>query len=122
MRTGADRAQVEALRQRLAEQLSALVAGLSPLLAEDHAESAATTVLPFDPLKVKPVAEKMLKQLSEFDAAVSDEFEAERALFASLFSAADLEQFEQHLENYAFGDAQALLEAAAKARGLEVHP
>jgi two-component system sensor histidine kinase/response regulator len=122
MRSGADRAQIETLRQQLAERLSSLVAGLSPLLAEEDAASAVTAVLPFDPLKVKPVAEKMFKQLSEFDAAVSDEFEAQRALFASLFSAAELEQFEQHLGNYAFGDAQALLEAAAKARGLEIHP
>jgi two-component system sensor histidine kinase/response regulator len=121
MRAGADRAQLETLRERLAERLSSLATALRPLLTEE-APAAAIAVPDFDPVKVKPVAEKMFQQLSEFDAAVSDEFEAHRALFASLFPAAELDQFEQHLQNYAFGEAQALLEKAAAARGLEIHP
>jgi hypothetical protein len=59
-----------------------------------------------------------LQQLSEFDAAVSDGFEVNRALLAALFSPEDFVRFEQHLQGYAFADAQALLETAAKARGI----
>ena len=61
---------------------------------------------------------QMLQQLSEFDAAVGDGFEAHRGLFAELFTAEEFARFEQHVQGYAFGEAQALLESAAKARGI----
>jgi hypothetical protein len=60
----------------------------------------------------------MLKQLFEFDAGATDGFEANRALFAAILSSVEMAQFGQHLKNYAFSEAQALLEAAARGRGI----
>ncbi|MEO8426138.1 MAG: response regulator [Verrucomicrobiota bacterium] len=112
LREKAGPAQLETLRQRFAENLAALLSHLRPALGDEQPVPATVPAAAVDPAQLKPVVAQMLKQLSEFDAAATDSLEANRALFASLFSAAEFEQFEQHLQNYAFGEAQALLEAA----------
>ena len=63
---------------------------------------------------VKQVIARMSKQLSELDAGASDWLEANRAVFASLFSAEDLATFEQRVRGYAFGEAGAQLEQAVR--------
>jgi two-component system, sensor histidine kinase and response regulator len=109
---------IEPARLRFEENLSALLERLRPALGEEKPAAAAVAAAPVDLTQLKPVVEQTLKQLSEFDAAAGDSFEANRAVFASLFSAGEFARFEQHLQGYAFGEAQALLEAAAKARGI----
>jgi len=111
-------AQIETLRNRFGTALTALLEPLRAALGE--AQPAPATVPPatVNPQQLKPVVTIMLKQLSDFEAAASETFETHRALFAALFSAEQLGQFEQHLQGYAFAEAQALLEAAAKACGL----
>ena len=109
---------LETLRQCFAENLTALLEALRPALGEELPTSVAVPATTVDPAQLKPVVEQMLKQLSEFDAAATDGLEANRALIASLFSADGFAQFEQHLQGYAFAEAQTLLAAAVRARGI----
>jgi len=60
----------------------------------------------------------MHAHLGDFDPAATDLFDAHRDLFRALLEGEDFAAFEQHLQSYAFGEAQALLERAAAARGL----
>ena len=60
----------------------------------------------------------MRKQLGEFDPAATDILEANRDVFRFLLSGDDFAIFEQHVQGYAFGEAQALLEHATKARSI----
>jgi hypothetical protein len=60
----------------------------------------------------------MKRYLSEFDPAAADCLASDHSQFQALFDAATLAQFEQHVTNYAFGEAQALLDQAAKERGI----
>jgi hypothetical protein len=60
----------------------------------------------------------MRKQLSEFDPAVADFLDANREAFRSLLQGDDFAEFERHVQGYAFGEAQALLEHAATVRGI----
>jgi PAS domain S-box-containing protein len=110
--------QVETLRQRFSATLAALLEPLRAALGEVPAAPAAVPAAALGPERLKPVIAPMLKQLSEFDAAATEAFETHRALFTAIFSAEELGQFEQHIQGYAFAEAQALLEAAARARGL----
>jgi two-component system sensor histidine kinase/response regulator len=109
--------EMNALHQRFAEDLAALLDRLRPVLGVlgDEPPAVATVASPaaVDPVQLQQVIAQMQKQLAEFDAAAADTFEANRALFASLFSAADLAKFDQHLQGYAFSDAQTLLDTAA---------
>jgi len=63
---------------------------------------------------LKLVVEEMTRHLAEFDAAASDCLETNRGVFASLFSAEQLREFEQQVEGYAFGEALAQLERAGR--------
>ena len=112
IRERADATRVETARQRLAGGLTALFAGLRPALGEEISVAAVVPASAVDPAQLKMVVEQIQKQLSEFDAAASDSFETNRAVFAAVFSGEELTQFAQHLQNYAFADAQALLESA----------
>jgi hypothetical protein len=47
-----------------------------------------------------------------------DVLESHRAAFHSLLTDDDFAAFERHIEGYAFGEAQALLDRAAAARGI----
>jgi hypothetical protein len=60
----------------------------------------------------------MRGHLGESDAAAAECLERHRALFEFLFRPDDLGGFERHVQGYAFGEAQLLLDAAARARGL----
>jgi signal transduction histidine kinase/DNA-binding response OmpR family regulator/HPt (histidine-containing phosphotransfer) domain-containing protein/HAMP domain-containing protein len=120
IRANAAPAVINALHQRFAKDLVALLDHLLPALgAEPPASAHVVSPVTVDPAQLQSVIAQMQKQLAEFDAAAADTFEANRALFASLFSPADLAQFDRHLQGYAFSDAQALLDTAARASGRE---
>ena len=111
---------IEALRERVAGQLDDLIARLRPAIAEaPRADAAATSpAAPVDPGQLKTVVADIRKQLGEFDPAAADILEANRDVFRFLLSGDDFAIFEQHVQGYAFGEAQALLEHAAKARSI----
>jgi len=76
---------------------------------------AALKKIVVDAAQLKLVVEQMTRHLAEFDAAASDCLEANRGVFASLFSAEEFAKFEQQVQGYAFGEALAQLEQAARA-------
>jgi two-component system sensor histidine kinase/response regulator len=110
-------AEIERLRQHLEQTLLPLIQKLETM-PEEGAAQAPTVVQPVDEGQLSMVVGRTIRLLSEFDAAAGDDFEANRNVFASLFSATDLGRFEKLLQSYAFGEAQALLEEAARARGV----
>jgi len=67
-----------------------------------------------NPAQLKLVLEEMTRHLTEFDAAACDCLEANRGVFASFFSAEEFGKFEQQVQGYAFGEALAQLEQAAR--------
>jgi signal transduction histidine kinase/CheY-like chemotaxis protein len=119
IREHADSARVEELRQQFADVLFDLLARLRPALGTvSPAAPAAAAVAPVDPAKAQPIVAQILQQLAAFDTDAAESLETHRAALASLFSAEDFAQFEKQVQDYAFGDAQALLEQAAAAHGL----
>ena len=112
---GADAARLESLRQQFATVLTPFVDRLRAALGEEPASPAAPKAMVVDPAQLKLVVEQMTRHLAEFDAAASDCLEANRGVFASLFSAEEFGKFEQRVQGYAFGEALAQLEQAARA-------
>jgi HPt (histidine-containing phosphotransfer) domain-containing protein len=73
---------------------------------------------PLDLERAKPVVEEMLSHLNNFDPAAGECLEANRGVFHALLSAEAFARFEQHINGFAFGDALAQLQPAAKGKGL----
>jgi two-component system, sensor histidine kinase and response regulator len=112
---GADAARLESLRQQFATVLTPFVDRLRAALGEEPVSPAAPKAMVVDPAQLKLVVEQMTSHLAELDAAASDCLEANRGVFASLFSAEEFGKFEQRVQGYAFGEALAQLEQAARA-------
>ena len=112
---GADATRLESLRQQFATVLTPFVDRLRAALGEEPVSPAAPKAMVVDPAQLKLVVEQMTRHLAEFDAAASDCLEANRGVFASLFSAEEFGKFEQQVQGYAFGEALAQLEQAARA-------
>ena len=112
---GADAARLESLRQQFATVLTPFVDRLRAALGEEPVSPAALKAMVVDPAQLKLVVEQMTRHLAELDAAASDCLEANRGVFASLFSAEEFGKFEQQVQGYAFGEALAQLEQAARA-------
>ena len=67
---------------------------------------------------IRETVARMTRYLSEFDPAAADCLASDHSQFQALFDAATLAQFEQHITNYAFAEAQAMLDQAARERGI----
>jgi hypothetical protein len=65
----------------------------------------------------RPVVEKLLKALDEFDADSAELVEANRDLLRSLMGDS-FATFERHVQGYSLQDAHAALLEAARAQGL----
>jgi signal transduction histidine kinase/DNA-binding response OmpR family regulator/CHASE3 domain sensor protein/HPt (histidine-containing phosphotransfer) domain-containing protein len=116
---GKDPGGSEALRRQLADELGALMDRLRRALGEAPAPPApSAAVAPADPQALKELVVQMRKQLGEFDPSAADTVDAHRDLFRALLEGDDFAAFEGHVQGYAFGEAQALLERAAAARGI----
>jgi len=113
-----DAGGLEALRLRLAGDLTALLGGLLPALGEGApAAGPATTPVTADPRALAKLAAEMRRQLSEFDPGVTDLLESNRDLCRFLLGE-HFAAFEEHIQGYAFGEAQALLERVVTAHGI----
>jgi signal transduction histidine kinase/CheY-like chemotaxis protein len=115
LRQGMSLEEVQRLRQILSDQLNTLITRLRPALGEPSLEEAPSS--PVDPQQMKPVTTQLLQQLSDFDVSAQETVEKHRALLSGLFSSEIFEQFQLHLQNYAFGEAQAVLEEALRTKG-----
>ena len=115
---------IESLRERVAGQIDALISRLRPAIAGAPVPDAAATspAAPVDPEQMKTVVADMRKQLGEFDPAAAETLEANRDVFRFLLSGDDFAIFEQHVQGYAFGEAQALLERAASSSRRRLGP
>jgi two-component system sensor histidine kinase/response regulator len=112
---GADAARLEPLHQQFVTALTPFVDRLRAALGEEPESPAAPKAMVVDPAQLQLVVEQMTRHLAEFDAAACDCLEANRGMFASLFSAQEFGKFEQQIRGYAFGEALALLEQSARA-------
>lgn len=121
IRERAEPPRLEALRQKFSAELSDLLAQLRPALgAQPIAAMQPAAMTPVDPAQVQAVVTQMSEQLSRFDTAAAETLEAHRATLASLFAPDDFARFEKQVHDYAFSDAQTLLDEAAKARAIAV--
>ena len=110
-RSDADR--TASLARRLADQLGTLIGRLRPALGERAAAPSPAA----NPEAITTLVERMLKYLGEFDPAAAEDLDEHREAFRSLLGAEDFAAFEQHVEGYAFGDAQELLARVVAAHG-----
>jgi two-component system sensor histidine kinase/response regulator len=109
----------EALCDRLASVLSPFLAELRGALGEPPVVTAPPAVqAAVDPKMIRETVARMTRYLSEFDPAAADCLASDLSQFQALFDAATLAQFEQYINNYAFAEAQALLDQAARDRGI----
>jgi signal transduction histidine kinase/CheY-like chemotaxis protein/HPt (histidine-containing phosphotransfer) domain-containing protein len=102
------------------DALSAELARLIERLGPDYAPAAvdATAVAPvaaFDPATGRPIVERMLQRLADFDADAADDLEIHREVFRALLGHDGFTAFEAHVQGYALGDAHAALDAALSA-------
>ena len=112
-------APAEALCDRLESVLSPLLAELRAALGEPPPVTAPPVVqAAVDPVMLRETVGRMTRYLSEFDPAAADCLASDLSQFQVLFDAATLAQFEQYISNYAFAEAQALLDQAARERGI----
>jgi two-component system sensor histidine kinase/response regulator len=112
-------APADALCDRLSSVLSPLIAELRAAQQEPPSMQAQPTLkAAVDPAMIRETVMRMTRYLSEFDPAAADCLASDLPEFQALFDAATLAQFEQHIANYAFTEAQALLDQAAKDRGI----
>jgi len=116
----ADAGTVEALRQRLEDEMGALISHLRPVLDQDSADAATLPApsAPADREALKTLVEHLRKQLREFDPAAADVLKDNRALLCLLLRGDDFREFERHIQGYALAEAYALLERAATAYGI----
>ena len=103
-------AQLESLRQKLAAVLTPFVARLSAALGDEPSSPAPPATAAVDPAEMQPVIAQMTKYLDEFDAAAADCLQDHRGVFSAIFPGDEFARFEQHLANYAFGEALAQLQ------------
>ena len=113
IREHGDPASLESLRQHFEGVLLDLLARLGAALGAGPAAETAVDLAPADPVRAQAIVAQMLKQLAEFDTAATESLQAHRAELAQVFPRGDFERFENYLQQYAFAEAQALLEEAA---------
>jgi len=115
-----DAGTIEALRQRLDDELGALTGRLRLALDQEGAGAATLPVssAPADREALKALVKQLRKQLREFDPAAADVLKDNRALLSALLRGDDFREFERHMQGYALAEAYALLERAATTYGI----
>jgi two-component system sensor histidine kinase/response regulator len=112
-------AELTPLLQELGVTLGDFVTALrAKFSATDSTPPQAAAAAPVDPEQVKAVVQAMIAHLNNFDPAAGETLEASREAFRALLPADKFASFEQHVTGFAFADALALLEPAAKEKGL----
>jgi two-component system sensor histidine kinase/response regulator len=110
---------VDAFCARLESVLSPLIRDLRAALdAQPAAVAAAERTV--DASMVGETVARMHKCLAEFDPAAVEYLGSDLAYFRAVFDPPALAQFEQCVATYDFGEADALLGVAARARGIQL--
>ena len=112
-------AEVKAAQSKVAAALDPLLAQLEKALGSPGPGSPAPTDAPAagDPAQAARAAAQLARLLSELDPGAAEFVEANQAALRSIFTGDAWAQFDKLVQDYAFAEAQALLEAAVKARG-----
>ena len=79
-----------------------------------------SVVIEMDADKLKSLVQEMMANLNNFDSAAGDLLDAHRDAFRSMFRPEKFEMFEKQMRSYAFADAMAVLQEAAKQKGVLV--
>ena len=109
---GVDAEQCAPLCDALAHELTTLIARLGPAYAAAPVAVAAAPAAPFDPVTGRPIVDRMMERLANFDADAADDLDTHRDVFRALLGDEGFATFEGHVQGYALGDAHdALLEA-----------
>jgi two-component system sensor histidine kinase/response regulator len=109
---GADTERCAPLCDALAHELTTLIARLGPAYAAAPVAVASAPAAPFDPVTGRPIVERMLERLANFDADAADDLDTHRDVFRALLGDEGFTAFEGHVQGYALGDAHdALVEA-----------
>ncbi len=110
----AEAARVEQLRQRLVATLAPLIAQLRSVFGNQDAPPAPAPIL-VDPARMSQLVAEMRGYLADYDSTAADCLEQHRGSFATLFSSTDFADFERQVHEYAFDEAQALLQQTTEA-------
>ena len=93
--------------------MAGLKSALGSSASEAVAPASATSV---DPAQAREAAAQLAKLLSEFDPGAADFIAANQAALSPLFADGTWAEFEKHVQNYSFAEAQTQLEAALNNR------
>jgi two-component system sensor histidine kinase/response regulator len=111
IRAQAPAAEIEAKLAYVASVLEPLLGQLRTSLASPVAPGPVSAP-PADPAQVKAATEKLIQLLTGFDAAATAFVEEHGDLLRPMFAAGGWRRFKQHVENFEFADALALIEQA----------
>ncbi len=107
--------EVESAKAGVSAVLDPLITQLQSALVPLQTQAPPATPPPSaTPGEIRAAAAQLTKLLSEFDPGAVDFIEANQAALRPLLPGDKWGQFEQVVQNYAFADAQALLEQALK--------
>ncbi len=112
---GADAERCAPLCDALAHELTTLIARLGPAYAAAPVAAVAAPAAPFDPATGRPIVERMLERLANFDADAADDLDTHRDVFRALLGDEGFATFEGHVQGYALGDAHDALVNAMSA-------
>jgi PAS domain S-box-containing protein len=112
-------AELAPLVQGFDSALENLLRGLRGALPpEDDGKAASPPAAPLDPEEARKVVEEIIAHLGSSDPAAIDCIEAHRDVFSALLAGEDLAGFERDVAGFAFAEALARLEPAARAKGV----
>jgi CheY-like chemotaxis protein len=90
----------------------------SALPKTESSSETAAPVVSFDPAQARNVIAEMMGHLNNFDPTAGDCLEAHKDVFRSVLPAESFAAFERQVGDFAFGDALAGLQEAARKKGL----
>jgi len=109
-----DTGALQSMQERVTAVLDPLVkqlkTALTPVTTPISPQAPPTTAL--DPIRTREAAARLTQLLSEFDPGAADFVEDNQQVLSPLFAVEPWAQFQQSVQNYAFGDAQSQLEEA----------
>jgi PAS domain S-box-containing protein len=114
IREGAARTDIDRALKSLAAALDPLIAHLKVLPA---AATAAPVTAAVDPAQARAAVQKMGKLLAGFDAGAAGYLEANEHQLRAAFDADTWSRFAQHVQEFAFSDAEVLLKQAQERLG-----
>ena len=112
---GADAERCAPHCDALTQAMALLIERLGPDYAPAPVETASAPVAAFDPVTGRPIAERMLQRLADFDADAADDLDTHRDVFRALLGDDGFATFEGHVQGYALGDAHDALAQAMRA-------